>query len=498
MHETRCNKSGTSLDSFGEAVRDSLKESSSDGVNTIVGNEGSDMHETRWNKSGTSLDSFGEAVRDSLMESSSGRVKNMTGNEGSDMHETRCNKSGTSLDSFDEAVRDSLMESSSGRVKNMTGNEGSDMHETRCNKSGTSLDSFGEAVRDSLKESSSDRVNTMVGNEGSDTHETPCSNGDMKSVDPIREPVKNLPDASSPSRRDKIMDEESFGGKAAFNDMTDAISESVQNSRVKSSHSDTDDKTENEESRNKTPCRDDKTKPGDPISEAVQNSLTNIFTAIDDKSSNEESHGNKNPCNNSEMTSVDPMCETIQNSSMEIFPSGTDDKTNNEETPCKLSEAEAMDPVSGAVQNSLMESSPSRIDDEPGNEECGQDETPWKQSGIDTDTKTNDIRGNKAMQKRTASRGRCSDANRKRKYQHMSSNDDKANFCGHAGGGADTVRTDRPSADCSGSSSVMLPVTKLQKTEITVDDFTTLVNSAVQKKLVKPCFVSVVKFSRNN
>jgi hypothetical protein len=367
-----------------------------------------------------------------------------------------------------------------------------------------SADRISEAIRDSLVESSSGSINNMTGNEGSHTHETPCNNSGTESADLMCEPVNNLPNAVSPSRSDKVMNDESCSDKAAYSDSrtecVDPGSESGQNSPAKSSHSDTDDKTKNEESRNKTLCCDNKTNSGDAISEAIENSLTDIFTTVD-KSGNEESHRNKNPCKSSERTHVEPVRETVRNSSMEISPSRTD-KTNSEETHRdKHSEAESVDPVREAVENSLMENSPCRIDNETGSEECGQGETPLKQGGIDsinsfdTDTKTNGIHVNKPMRKRIASRSSCNDAKRKRIYERISS-DDKANFCGHAGRAVNRTRTDSPSTDCSSSSSVTVPVIKLEKTETTVNDFTALVNSAVQKKLIKPCFVSVVKFSR--
>jgi hypothetical protein len=372
-----------------------------------------------------------------------------------------------------------------------------------------SADRISEAIRDSPMESSSGRINNMTGNEGSRTHET-CNSSGTESADLICEPVNTSPNAVSPSRSDKIMDDESCSGKAACSDSriecVDPGSESAQNSPAKSSCSDTDDKTENEGSQNKTPCRDNKTNSGDAISEAVENSLTDIFTATD-KSGNGESHRNKNPCKSSERASVEPVHETAQNSSTEISPSRTDNKTDGDEThrnktPFMQSEAESVDPVSEAVHNSLIENSPRRIDDDTGSEECGQGETPLKHGGIDsinsfdTDTETNDICVDKPIRKQTASRGRRNDVSRKRKYEHMSSNDDKANFCGFAGRAANTTRTDCPSTDCSSSSSVIVPVTELQKTEATVNDFTTMVHSAVQKKIIKPCFVSVVKFSR--
>jgi hypothetical protein len=309
----------------------------------------------------------------------------------------------------------------------------------------------------------------MAGNEGSCRGKTPCSNSGISSVDPI--------------------------------------SESIQNSSVKSFHSSTDDKTENEESENKTPHDSNKTKSGDPISEAVQNSLMNCSTRIDNKSCSEGSHREKYPCSSSGMASVDPITETTQNSLVDVSPSRTDDNTKNEETPCTNSETESVDADSEAVQNSLMESSPARLNNKTGNEECGRGETLCKDSSIDsaqnfdTDAETNKIHMNKPIQKRTASKGSCSAVNRKRKYQCISSNDmssdSKADSCGSLRRAAKTVRTDSPSTDSS-SSSVIVPINKLQKTEIPVNDFTALVNSAVQKKLIKPCFVSVVKLSRNN
>jgi len=47
------------------------------------------------------------------------------------------------------------------------------------------------------------------------------------------------------------------------------------------------------------------------------------------------------------------------------------------------------------------------------------------------------------------------------------------------------------------STASLVPST-LQRTAIPGTDFTTLVRSAVQKKLIKPCRVSVVKLSRKN
>jgi hypothetical protein len=233
----------------------------------------------------------------------------------------------------------------------------------------------------------------------------------------------------------------------------------------------------------------------------------NYSTRIDNNSSNEGSRREKNPCSSSGMANVDPITETIQTSSVEISHSGTDGNTKNEETPCTNSETESVDTVSEAVQNSLMESSPARIDNETGNEESGRGKTPCENNSIDSaqnfdmDAETNNIHMNKSIQKRTASKGICNAVNRKRKYQCISSNDmssdSKDNSCGSGRRAAKTVRTNSPSTDSS-SSSVIVPDIKLQKTEIPVNDFTALVNSAMQKKLIKPCFVSVVKLSRNN
>lgn len=329
---------------------------------------------------------------------------------------------------------------------------------------------------------------------------TPCSNNGMKSVDLICESVQNSPKEIFPSRTDKTCSN-------SGTESVDPVGESIQNSPAKSSHSSTDDKTENEESQNKTPCDNNKTKSDDAISEAVQNSLMNSPTRIHNESSNEGSHREKTSCSDTGMASVDPFTESIHNSSVEISPSRTGDKTKNESTPCTNSETESVDTVSEAVQNLLVESSPARIDNKTGIEECGRGETPCENSSIDsvqnfeTDAETNSIHMNKPIQKRTTSKGSFSAENRKRKYQWVSNNavssDSNADSHGPRRRGAKTARTDSPSTDSS-SSSVIAPVIKLQKTEIPVNDFTALVNSAVQKKLIKPCIVSVVKLGRNN
>jgi hypothetical protein len=375
-------------------------------------------------------------------------------------------------------------------------------------------DLVSEAIRDSLMESSSSGINDMTGNEGSHAHEIPCNNNKMKSLDLIRESVKDFPKSVSPSREKKTMNEDSYSVKTAcsnsWTECVDPVSKSVQNSPVMSSYRSPCDKTENGESRNETQCCDSNTKCGNPLSAAVQHSLVNISTRID-KSSNEGCHRNKNACSNGEMTSVEPICETLQNSSIEMTSGRTDDKTNNEKihrnkTPCKNNEAGAMDPVSETVENSLTGYFTTRTDNELGETLC-KNSSIYSGDSFDAYTESNNIHMNRPLQKRTAPRGRCNDVNRKRRYQHISSNN-KADFCGQ--GRASTVRTDSPVrtdstvrtegplTDYCSPSPVIAPVTKLHNTEVPVNDFATLVNSALQKKLIKPCFVSVVKFSRND
>jgi hypothetical protein len=371
-------------------------------------------------------------------------------------------------------------------------------------------DAMCEAIQNSLMESSSSRTDETRG-EGNVGERTPCNNNEMKSVDLIFEPVQNLSEETSPSRTDKLWNEESCRGKTPCSDngisSVDPVSESIQNSPMKSFLGSSDDKTESEESQNKTPRDNNKTESGDPISEAVQNSLMNCSTRIDNNSSNEGTHREVNRCSSSGVASVDPVTETIQNSSVEISHIGTDDSTKNEKTQYTNSETESVYAVSEAVQNSLMESSSARIDNKTGNEKCGRGKTLCENSRIDsaqnfdTDAETNNIHMNKSIQKRTTTKGSCSTVNRKRKYQCISSNDmssgNKANSCGTGRRAGKTVRTGSPS---TGSSypPVIVPIMKLEKTEIPVNDFTTLVNSAMQKKLIKPCFVSVMKLSRSD
>jgi hypothetical protein len=400
-----------------------------------------------------------------------------------------------SADPVCEAIQNSLMESSSSGISDMAGNEGSHSHKTPCSNSRRPLDPISEAIRDSLIESSTNRTGETRSEEGL-REKTPCSNNEMKSVDLIREPVQNSPNETSPNRTDKTC---SNNGTESV----DPVSESIQNSSVKSSHSSTDDKTENEKSQNKTPCDNNKTKSADAISEAVKNSLTNSPTRIDNKSSNEGSHREKTPCSDTGMAPVDPFTETIHNSSVEISPSRMDDKTKNENIPCTNSKTESVDAVSEAAQNSPRESSPGRIDNKTGNEECRRGKTLCENGNIDsvqnveTDAETDNIHMNNPIQKRTSSEGSCNAQNRKRKYQLISKNDMSSNSNAKSCPRrrvARTARTDSPSTD----SSVIVPVFKLQKTDIPVNDFSALANSAVQKNLIKPCFVSIVKLGRNN
>ncbi|XP_023702247.1 transcriptional regulator ATRX [Cryptotermes secundus] len=500
-----------SVDPISEAIQNSLMESSSSRTDDMAGSEGSHSHKTPCHNGGTSLDPISEAIQNSLLESSSSRTDDMAGSEGSNSHKTPCDNGGASLDPISEAIENSLLESSSSRTDDMAGSEGSNSHKTPCNNSGTSLNPISEGIQDSLMEGSSSRRDESRSEE-SLREEIPCNDSGMNSVDIICEPLQNSPKDTSTNRTDKKKwSEESCRSKTPCSNSgtssVDPISESIQNSPAKSFHSSSDDKTEIEESQNKTPHNNGKTESGSPISEGIQISLMNCSPRIDNKSSNEGSHGEKNLRISNGMASVDRITETIQSSSVEISPSGTDDNTKNEKTPCTNGETEPVDAVSEAVHNSLMESYPARQDNKTGNEERGRGETPCEYSSIGTaqnfvtHAETNKIHTSKPLQKRTASKRSCSAVNRKRKYQCISSNDmssdGKENSCGSGRRPAKTVRTDSPSTDPS-PSSVVVPIIKLEKTEIPVNDFTALVHSAVQKKLIKPCFVSVVKLTRNN
>jgi hypothetical protein len=161
-----------------------------------------------------------------------------------------------------------------------------------------------------------------------------------------------------------------------------------------------------------------------------------------------------------------------------------------------------------ANQKPQMETS-SGLEDKTGDEKIEKGQTPCKNNSIGSaqiskiETETNSILMNRDAapihSESVSDRSRKSVAV-KRKYQCIEACSDKSPAV-QTGHSCDTLKValedDRANngTSHSSSSSVLIPERTKVDSESPFTDYTALANSAVQKKLIKPCFVSVVKLN---
>lgn len=175
----------------------------------------------------------------------------------------------------------------------------------------------------------------------------------------------------------------------------------------------------------------------------------------------------------------------------------------------KHGKTKSVNPNSKAIEKSQMESSLSRLEDSSG-DECEKGQTPCKNNSIGNaqiskaETETNSIlmNGDTApIQSGYASERNCRSVAVKRKYHCAESCSDLSPgiWTDHS---CDTLKVVKKKVRAynqnshSSSSSIMLPKRTEVDSKIPVTDFTALANSALQKKLIKPCSVSVMKLNR--
>jgi hypothetical protein len=182
----------------------------------------------------------------------------------------------------------------------------------------------------------------------------------------------------------------------------------------------------------------------------------------------------------------------------------------------KCMKTESIDPNSKGVQNSELESLCNTTEDRTGNRESERCPTPCEDNNIDSseaEAKDSSIHMNRdtmPIQNETASKSSSHFLAAKRKYQCTEScsnvsSDRQTNHSKSSHGSSQIVvkkvRAASPNSHSS-SSSLMVSVIKLERIEvdnqIPVTDYTALINSAVQKKLIKPCSVSVMKLNRTH
>ena len=191
---------------------------------------------------------------------------------------------------------------------------------------------------------------------------------------------------------------------------------------------------------------------------------------------------------------IDSNGKAVQDSQMGTSSSGAEDRAGNESersiSACMSNEAVCVD-TNSDVQDSQMGTSSSGAESRAGNESERSISACVSNEAVCVDTNS-DVQDS---QMGTASSGtedktinaQCDMSNRKYQATKRKSHSELCTVTPH-------LETKRLHTRRSAS---LVPST-VRKTAIPRTDFATLVRSAVQKKLIKPCCVSVVRLSRTN
>jgi hypothetical protein len=278
----------------------------------------------------------------------------------------------------------------------------------------------------------------------------------------------------------------------------------VQGSQMGTTTSGTEGKARNEESeRNKSPFKNSVGKSVDANSEVVQVSqMGTSASGIQGKARNEESERCKCPRKNSVGKSADANRQVVQGTQVETSSSGAEGKAGNEESernkfPCKSSVGKPVDANSEVVQDLEMRASSSVTEGTAGNKESERGRSVCRNKVAKSiDANSEAIQDSQMETSSSGIEGKTINAKCDKSNQKNQATKRKCHFVSHTVTSSDRetkkrFRTERGAVLVQG---------KLQRAAIPVTptDFAALVDSAVQKKLIKPCFVSVVKLNTTN
>jgi hypothetical protein len=393
-------------------------------------------------------------------------------------------------------VQASQMETSSNGTEDKAGNEVSGRSKSPYKNSGV--------VQDSQMETSCSGIEDKAGSEVSGRSKSPYKNSGV--VQDSQMETSCSVRSKSPYKNSGVVQdsqmETSCSGRSKSPYKNSGV---VQDSQMETSCSGIEDKAGNEVSgRSKSPYKNNG---------VVQDSQTETScSGIEDKAGNEVSGRCKSPYKNSGV---------VQDSQMETSCSGIEDKAGNEVSGRSKSPYKN----SGVVQDSQVETSCSGIEDKAGNEVSGKSKSAYKNSGVVEDTQmetsSNGMEG-KAGKESERSKSPC-------KSSVTMSGDANTEVVRDSQVESSLIKTETKTVNekcdtqekCQGTkrkyycvSSTVMPSgmetkrfrtrsalmvsDRLRRNANPVTGFTDLFRSAVQKRLIKPCFVSVVRLNRTN